>query len=33
VLHPRPSPTPAKPKPPLKMADLPDACRQVLLAP
>src|SRR6266540_6661125 len=33
VLHPRPSPIPAKPKPPLKMADLPDACRQVLLAP
>jgi penicillin-insensitive murein DD-endopeptidase len=33
VLHPRPSPTPAKPKPALKMADLPDACRQVLLTP
>jgi penicillin-insensitive murein DD-endopeptidase len=33
VLHPRPSPTPAKPRPALKMADLPDACRQVLLAP
>jgi penicillin-insensitive murein DD-endopeptidase len=33
ILHPKPSPFPAKPKPPLKMADLPDACRQVLLAP
>jgi penicillin-insensitive murein DD-endopeptidase len=33
ILHPKPSPIPAKPKPPLKMADLPDACRQVLLAP
>jgi len=32
VLHPRPSP-PSKPKPGLRMADLPAACRQVLLAP
>jgi penicillin-insensitive murein endopeptidase len=32
VLHPKPSP-PSKPKPGLKMADLPAACRQVLLAP
>jgi penicillin-insensitive murein endopeptidase len=32
VLHPRPSP-PAKPKPGPRMADLPAACRQVLLAP
>jgi Penicillin-insensitive murein endopeptidase len=33
ILHPKPSPTPPKPKPPLTMADLPPACRQVLLAP
>jgi penicillin-insensitive murein endopeptidase len=33
VLHPRPSPIPPKPRPPLRMADLPAACRQVLLAP
>jgi penicillin-insensitive murein endopeptidase len=33
VLHPKPSPTPSKPRPQLKMADLPPACRQVLLAP
>jgi penicillin-insensitive murein endopeptidase len=33
ILHPKPSPIPAKPRPPLKMADLPAACRQVLLAP
>jgi penicillin-insensitive murein DD-endopeptidase len=32
VLHPRPSPA-AKPKPGPMMADLPAACRQVLLAP
>src|ERR1700745_1909109 len=32
VLHPRPSPA-AKPSPGPKMADLPAACRQVLLAP
>jgi penicillin-insensitive murein DD-endopeptidase len=32
-LHPKPSPFPAKPKPGPKMADLPPACRQVLLAP
>jgi penicillin-insensitive murein endopeptidase len=33
VLHPKPPPTPSKPRPSLKMADLPPACRQVLLAP
>jgi penicillin-insensitive murein endopeptidase len=33
ILHPKPSPIPPKPRPPLKMADLPPACRQVLLAP
>jgi penicillin-insensitive murein endopeptidase len=33
VLYPRPSTTPPQPKPPLTMADLPAACRQVLLAP
>jgi penicillin-insensitive murein endopeptidase len=33
VLHPRPSPIPEKPRPSLKMADLPPTCRQVLLAP
>ncbi|MDQ0473749.1 penicillin-insensitive murein endopeptidase [Labrys wisconsinensis] len=33
VLHPRPPTTPAKPKPPLVMADLPAACRQVLVSP
>jgi penicillin-insensitive murein endopeptidase len=33
ILHPRPAPIPPKPKPPLRMADLPSACRQVLLAP
>jgi penicillin-insensitive murein DD-endopeptidase len=32
-LHPKPSPFPVKPKPGPKMADLPPACRQVLLAP
>jgi penicillin-insensitive murein endopeptidase len=32
VLHPKPSP-PSKPRPGPKMADLPAACRQVLLAP
>lgn len=32
VLHPRPSSQP-KEKPPLRMADLPATCRQVLLAP
>lgn len=30
VLHPKPSPEPAKPKPPLKLADLPAACAAVL---
>jgi penicillin-insensitive murein endopeptidase len=33
ILYPRPSLTPPKPKTPLTMADLPAACRQVLLAP
>src|SRR5258706_1327481 len=33
VLHPKPSTTPDKPRPPLKLADLPAACRQVLVAP
>jgi penicillin-insensitive murein endopeptidase len=33
VLHPKPPPQPEKPKPPLKMTDLPPACRQVLTAP
>jgi penicillin-insensitive murein endopeptidase len=32
VLHPRPPTKPVKPKPPLVMADLPPACRQVLVA-
>ncbi|WP_332117316.1 penicillin-insensitive murein endopeptidase [Azorhizobium caulinodans] len=30
VLHPKPSPTPQKPKPPLTLADLPAACTAVL---
>jgi penicillin-insensitive murein endopeptidase len=33
VLHPKPSRIAPKEKPPLRMADLPAACRQVLLAP
>jgi penicillin-insensitive murein endopeptidase len=33
VLHPLPSLIPSKPKPSLTMADLPAACRQVLVAP
>jgi penicillin-insensitive murein endopeptidase len=33
VLFPKPPTTPSKPRPPIKLADLPDACRQVLLAP
>jgi len=33
ILNPRPPLIPPKPKPPLTMADLPPACRQVLLAP
>ena len=33
VLHPRPAPIQPKEKPPLRMADLPAACRQVLIAP
>ncbi|WP_127088567.1 penicillin-insensitive murein endopeptidase [Aquabacter cavernae] len=32
VLHPKPSPTPSKPKPPLTLADLPTACAVVLEA-
>jgi penicillin-insensitive murein DD-endopeptidase len=33
VLHPKPSKKPEKPKPPVTLADLPSACRQVLRAP
>jgi penicillin-insensitive murein endopeptidase len=33
VLHPKPPPTPEKPRPPLTMADLPPACVQVLATP
>jgi penicillin-insensitive murein endopeptidase len=33
VLHPKPSPTPAKPAKALSMADLPPACKTVLDAP
>ncbi len=33
ILHPKPSPVPPKPRPGPRMADLPAACRQVLLAP
>jgi penicillin-insensitive murein DD-endopeptidase len=33
ILHPPPPKEPPKPKPPLTMASLPAACRQVLLAP
>ncbi len=33
VLHPKPPTTPPKPKPPLTLAELPAACKQVLLAP
>jgi len=33
MLHPKPSPAPVKPRPGPKMADLPEACRQVLVAP
>jgi penicillin-insensitive murein DD-endopeptidase len=33
ILHPKPSHIPPQQKPPLRMTDLPAACRQVLLAP
>ena len=33
VLHPKPPETPPKPKPPITLAELPAACRQVLNAP
>jgi penicillin-insensitive murein endopeptidase len=33
ILYPKPAPKPSTPKPGPKMADLPAACRQVLLAP
>ena len=33
VLHPKPPPVPPKPKPPMTLAQMPDACRQVLTAP
>jgi penicillin-insensitive murein endopeptidase len=33
VIHPEPPKEPPKPKPPVTLADLPAACKQVLLAP
>src|SRR6202140_5332652 len=33
VIHPKPEPEPAKPRPPMTLAQLPAACRQVLAAP
>jgi penicillin-insensitive murein endopeptidase len=33
VLHPKPPPEPPKPRPPLTLANLPPACRQVVMAP
>jgi penicillin-insensitive murein endopeptidase len=33
VLHPKPPATPPKPRPPMTLAQLPAACKQVLLAP
>jgi penicillin-insensitive murein endopeptidase len=33
VLHPKPLKIPPKPKPPMTLAQLPDACKQVLAAP
>jgi penicillin-insensitive murein DD-endopeptidase len=33
VLHPKPDPNPPKPRPPITVADLPPACRPVLMAP
>jgi penicillin-insensitive murein endopeptidase len=33
VLHPKPPPVPPKPKPPMTLADMPPACRQVLATP
>jgi penicillin-insensitive murein DD-endopeptidase len=33
VLHPKPPPVPPKPKPPMTLAEMPAACRQVLTAP
>ncbi|MDQ8727306.1 penicillin-insensitive murein endopeptidase [Bradyrhizobium sp. LHD-71] len=33
VLHPKPPPTPPKPRPPITLSQLPSACKQVLLAP
>ncbi len=33
ILHPKPPAVPPKPKPPLTLADLPPACRQIVLAP
>jgi len=33
ILHPKPPPEPERPKPPLTLASLPSACRQVLMAP
>ena len=33
ILHPKPPPVPPKPRPPMTLAQMPDACRQVLNAP
>jgi penicillin-insensitive murein endopeptidase len=33
IIHPKPSPTPPKPAPPMTLAQMPAACRQVLNAP
>jgi penicillin-insensitive murein endopeptidase len=33
ILHPRPPAKPGKPKPPMKLSQLPAACKQVLMAP
>jgi penicillin-insensitive murein endopeptidase len=33
ILFPKPSPTPPKPKPPMTLADLPAACRQIVMQP
>ena len=33
VLHPKPPPVPLKPRPPMTLAEMPAACRQVLAAP
>ena len=33
VLHPKPPKVPPKPKPPMTLAQLPDACRQIVKLP